>query len=398
MQGALEGIKIVDFGIFFAGPYASKMLAEMGASVIKVEALTGDPLRRTVGAFNGCQRGKRSIAINLRTEEGKAIAHRLMAEADIVQHNMRPGVAERLGIDFETAKRLRSDVIYLYSPAFGTVGPRKDQPGFEPLVSALVGIETSCAGKGNPPVTTLGNMDYGNGLMGAAALLMALIHRAETGEGQYLECPQMVSGMVFTADTYFLPDGSLAPRSELDERQTGYGPLCRLYETREGWICIVVAKDEEWRALCAAIDRPALADDHRFAAPKMREANADALAGELGHRFMMHAAEEWQRTLDAAGVPCEISTSNGAERYLNDPENRASGLVAEYEHPQYGLMHEVGLTVRLSDSGGVIWGPPPLIGQHTREILAEYGFAEHGHGDLKDREIVTWPAEEPAKV
>ena len=122
MTYALEGLKIVDFGIFFAGPYASKLLADLGAEAIKVEQVTGDPLRRSPGPFNGCQRNKRAIALDLRTEEGKVIAHKLMAEADVVTHNMRPGVAERLGIDYQTAKGLREDIIYLYSPAFGTVG------------------------------------------------------------------------------------------------------------------------------------------------------------------------------------------------------------------------------------------------------------------------------------
>ncbi|MEE9284578.1 MAG: CoA transferase, partial [Dehalococcoidia bacterium] len=374
MSYALEGMKIVDFGIFFAGPYAAKLLGDLGASVIKVEALTGDPLRRTVGAFNGCQRNKRSIAIDMKSDEGRAIAHRLMSEADIVCHNMRPGVAQRLGIDYETAKGLKHDILYLYSPAFGTVGPRADQPGFEPLVSAIVGIEVNCAGKGNDPVRTIGNMDYGNGLLGASGLLMALIHRVRTGEGQYIECPQLVSGMVTTSEVYFRPDGSLSPQYELDQQQTGYGPLCRLYETTEGWVCIVAASERQFRALCAALGVPQVAEDPRFATPEAREATAEALAAALASRFKARPAAEWASVLDAAGVPCEVSTSGGAARFLNDPEHLASGLVAEYQHPQYGAMREVGLTIRLSETPGRVWGPPPLIGQHTRDILAELGF------------------------
>ena len=391
MAYALEGLKVIDFGIFFAGPYAAKMLADLGATVIKVEALTGDPLRRTVGAFNGCQRNKRSIALNLRTEEGKAIAHQLMSEADIVMHNMRPGVAERLGIDFETAKRLKPDILYLYSPAFGTKGPRKDQPGFEPLVSAMVGIEIMCAGKGNRPNTTKGNMDYGNGLMGAAGLLMALIHRAETGEGQYLECPQLVSGMVTTSEVYLPADGSPARWYEMDQRQTGLGALCRLYETNEEWICIVAAKDAEWRALVEAVGASTLAGDPRFATSDQRRANNDALAEELEPLFMTHSAEHWAQTLDAAGVPCEVSVTEGAQRYINDPEHLASGLVAEYQHPQYGNLREVGLTIRLSETPGNVWGPPPLLGQHSRDILAELGYDAREQDELKAKEVVTWP-------
>ena len=286
MTYALEGLKILDFGIFFAGPYASKLLADLGAEVIKVEQVTGDPLRRSPGPFNGCQRNKRAIALDLRTEEGKVVAHKLMAEADVVTHNMRPGVAERLGIDYETAKGLREDIIYLYSPAFGTVGPRKDQPGFEPLVSALVGIETAVAGKGNPPTMTLSsvNMDPGNGLMGAVGIMMALNHRAQTGEGQMIQCPQMVSGMLFTSDMYYLPDGTLSPQYELDQAQTGFGPMCRLYETKEDWICIVVPTEREFRAMCGVMGAPELADDPRWATTEARESSAelaDALEAAL---------------------------------------------------------------------------------------------------------------------
>ena len=396
MPYALEGMKVVDFGIFFAGPYAAKLLGDLGASVIKVEALTGDPLRRTVGAFNGCQRNKRSIAIDMKSEDGRSIAHRLMSEADVVCHNMRPGVAERLGIDYETAKRLKSDIVYLYSPAFGTIGPRANQPGFEPLVSGMVGILVNCAGEGNSPIRTMGNMDYGNGLLGASGLLMGLIHRARTGQGQYIECPQLVSGMITTSEVYFNADGSLSPQYELDQQQTGYGPLCRLYETRDGWVCIVAAHQREFQALCDTLGAPDLAGDTRFATAEARAANADALASELASRFKARTAGEWAEALDVAGVPCEVSISGGTEKLLNDPEHLASGLVAEYEHAQYGTMREVGLTIRLSETPGNVWGPPPLIGQHTRDILSELGFEGAAQDDLKERGVVTWPVEELA--
>jgi len=395
---ALQGIKVVDFGIFFAGPYAAKLLADLGADVTKVEALTGDPLRRTVGSFNGCQRNKRSIAIDMKAPDGQAVAHKLMAQADIVCHNMRPGVADRLGIGYDVAKRLNPRVIYMYSPAFGTKGPRADQPGFEPLVSAMVGIEIMAAGKGNPPHTATGNMDYGNGLLGACGLLMALLHRERTGEGQYIECPQLVSGMLTTSEVYRRPDGSVAWEYELDQQQTGFGPTNRLYETKDGWICIVVATDAHFRALCATLGAPAIASDKCFSTREARRTNAEALAKELEPRFKAKSASEWFRLLDAAGVPCEIPVEDGPAKYITNPEHLRSGLVAEYQHPTYGRLREVGELIRFSETPGHVWGPPPLIGQHTRDILRELGYDASKQDDLKRRNIVTWPAEQPAPV
>src|SRR4051812_31968937 len=188
MKHPLEGIRVLDFGIMFAGPYAAKQLADLGATVIKIEALTGDPMRRSQSVFNGAQRNKRSLAVDLKKPAGLEIAHKLMAGADVICHNMRPGTAEKLGIDYETARKLRADIIYLHSPAFGNGGPRRSEPAFEPLVSGMVGIEMSCGGEGaDKPGRIPANMDSGNGLLGAAGVLMALLHRKRTGEGQYVE-------------------------------------------------------------------------------------------------------------------------------------------------------------------------------------------------------------------
>lgn len=396
---ALQGLKIVDFGIFFAGPYAAKLLADLGADVIKVEAVTGDPMRRSMGPFIGCQRNKRSLAVDLKNPDGQAVVHKLFAQTDIVCHNMRPGVAERLGIGYEDVKRFNPGVIYMHSPSFGTIGPRKDQPGFEPLVGSMVGMGIMSGGKGNNPVNSVANMDYGNGQLGAIGLLMALIHRAKTGQGQKIECPQMVSGMITTSELYWKKDGTLSEWFELDQRQTGYGPLCRIYETKsDEWICIVVAKEKDFQALCKTIGVPGFASDARFATKDARKKNAAALSAELEKLFKARSAAEWFKILDAAGVPCEISEMKGPDKLFSNPEHIQSGLVSEYSHPQFGTMREVGQIIRLSETPGNIWGPAPMAGQHTRDILTELGYARSAQDDLKTRGIVNWPIEERAKV
>jgi crotonobetainyl-CoA:carnitine CoA-transferase CaiB-like acyl-CoA transferase len=400
MKHPLEGLRVVDFGIMFAGPYAAKMLADYGADVVKVEATGGDPMRRSPKNFNGGQRNKRSIAIDLKHPEGLALAHKLIAGADVMCHNMRPGTAEKLGIDYETARRLRPDIIYLHSPGFGNAGPRKLEPAFEPLVSGMVGIEVNCGGEGaDMPGRTLANMDTGNGLLGASAILMALLHRKRTGEGQFVESPLMNSGMVHSSETYFLPNGELAPRRRLDRNVQGYEALDRVYQTREDWICIVVDSDARFAALCRVLGLAALAQDARFATRESRRANDKALIAALEPKFREKPAVEWRAALQGADVPCEVPTVDG-ERALfgtqedlrsGAEENLRSGAVADYPHPTHGRSLEIGLGIRLSETPGVLRRAPPLIGQHSREVLAELGLSEAAMRDLKDRKVVTWP-------
>jgi len=391
MKHPLEGIRVLDFGIMFAGPYAAKQLADLGADVIKVEALTGDPMRRSPSVFNGAQRNKRSIALDLKNPEGLEVAQKLMAGADVICHNMRPGTAEKLGIDYESARKLRKDIIYLHSPAFGSGGPRQYEPSFEPLVSAMVGIEMNCGGEGaDKPGRIPANMDSGNGLLGAAGVMMALLHRKRTGEGQFVESPFLISGMLHTSETYFLPNGELAPRRRLDRNVQGYEALDRLYETREGWIVIVVDTDARFQALCKTLGVPELAADARFTTREKRLANDAALIAALEARFRTDTAEHWFKLLDAADVPCEVPITNGPGHLFNSPEYAESGLVVSYPHATLGRLTEIGLAMRLSDTPGVIRNSAPLIGAQTREILGELGYDGAQMEGLKARKAVTW--------
>ena len=218
MGRVLEGVKVLDLGNFIAGPAACLPLADLGAEVIKLEPLGGDPIRSLERVFVGAQRGRRSIAVDLKRPEGLEIARKLAARADIIEHNFRPGVADRLGLGYEDIRRLNPAVIYCHVTAFGSRGPLAQAPGFETITRAWSGIDTSSGGEGNPPLKLAGSpIDMFSGLLAALGVMMALDYRRRTGQGQFLEMPQLALGMLFQSQAFLTRDG-LAPQFKLDRR------------------------------------------------------------------------------------------------------------------------------------------------------------------------------------
>lgn len=386
----LEGLRVLDFGAYFAGPYGPKQLADLGAEVIKIEPFMGDPMRTIDGPFRACQRGKRCIALDLKSSEGNEIAHKLIKNADIVTHNMRPGVAERLGIGYEQVKEIKPDIVYLAAPGWGTSGPKSHLQSFAPLFSGLCGMQWSASGKGNPPMPTVSNEDYFNSLLGAGALLMGLLNRNRTKKAQYLEGPQLNSTLFATSDVILGPNDEPVFHFEVDAQQFGYGPLCRLYETADDWLTIVVANDKEWQALTSISGLEALADDPRFVNTATRAENGEALAETLSQWFKAHDTKTARGALDAAGVPCEESYPLQTKEYFLQDENMESGRVAEYNHPKFGRMRDAGQTIRFSDTPGIIRGPCPILGEHTREILGELGYGSDEIAALRENNIINW--------
>lgn len=373
---ALEGVRVLDFGQYLAGPFGPMILADLGADVIKVEPVTGDAMRGAPAPFFGCQRGKRSVALDVRTERGLALAHELVATADIVHHNMTQGVAKRLRLDYPTLREIRPDLIYCNTWAYGKEGPLSRFGGLDPLYQAAAGLEHEAGpvDAGNPPLYyRFGMCDASNALLSVVGVLLALYHRRRTGEGMDVWTSLLNGGALFTSDA-MLVGGKPAPRPALDGNQTGFGAGYRLYETQEGWIQVVAVREEHWSALFGALGRDDLADDPRFVDDSARAANREALEAELEPVFRTRSALHWTWTLDAAGVPNEIAVdTNGGEHALYDEDNVRLGLVAEYEHAVRGVMRQYGSLIDLSDTPGVVQGPPPLAGEHTREILAELG-------------------------
>ena len=253
---ALEGVTLIDFGQYLAGPFGPMILGDLGADVIKVEPVTGDGMRMATKPFFGCQRGKRDIALNIKTDQGLEIAQKLIAKADVVHHNMTRGVATKLGIDYAACRAIRPDIVYCNTYAYGLAEPLGKFGGLDPLYQAAAGLEYEAGAthEGNAPLYyRFGMCDASNALLSIVGVLLALFHRQRTGEGQELWTSLLDGGVIFSSDV-FLADGKPWDRPRLDRDLTGLSALYRLYRTQDDdWIMIAAIKDSEWEALCGVL-------------------------------------------------------------------------------------------------------------------------------------------------
>ena len=373
----LEGLRVLDFSAFFATAFGARLLSDLGADVIKVEPLRGDQMRPLADLFEGAQRGKRNLAIDLRTSEGAEVVRKLVATADVVMHNLRPGKAEKLGIGFEQCVAINPSLIYCYLPGFGSTGPKAELKSFAPLVSGFTGMLYIGAGEGNPPVRrVLGNEDLYNGFLGALSVLMAIAHRDRTGEGQYVESPHLNSSLLLRTEQCTDVDGKPLAALQLDAEQTGWGPLYRLYRTSDDWIALACVGQRCFARLAAALGRPDLATDPRFATEIARAAHGGELVAELIACFATVSSDEAFGALDRAGVPCEVPVAAPyLPDFLWDEWAEETGRVFAHTHPEHGYVREIGHCVRFSATPLTNRGTSARLGQHTVELLDELGYS-----------------------
>jgi crotonobetainyl-CoA:carnitine CoA-transferase CaiB-like acyl-CoA transferase len=365
-KAPLAGIRLLDFGQYLAGPFGPMVLGDLGADVVKIEPVNGDSMRFAGKPFVGCQRGKRSLALDLKHPEGREVALRLVSGADVVHHNMTRGVATRLGIDYPACREVRPDIIYCNTYAYGLPDPLGRYGGLDPLYQASSGIEheAGAVATGNAPLyLRFGMCDTSNAMLSAVGVLLALFHRLRTGEGQELWTSLHDGGLIFSSDVWLGPDGRPWDRPHLDAGLHGLGPRYRLYATQDGgWICVAAVTGAQGTAL--------------------REVTGAASDAGLVGAFRTRTALQWTRLLDDAGVPNDIPVdSRDGSTALHDGDNERLGLVTEYDHPMLGRLRQFGALFSFSGTPARIAGPPPLVGQHSREILHEAGYRD---GDIDD--------------
>jgi crotonobetainyl-CoA:carnitine CoA-transferase CaiB-like acyl-CoA transferase len=392
LKAPLEGITVLDLGLAIAGPYGTQLLSDLGASVIKINALYDTYWHSNHIAYMA-NRGKRSIALDLKDPRAMKVLRELVQKADVVQHNMRYDAAERLKIDYESLKAINPKLIYCHTRGFET-GPRSGLPGNDQTGACLAGVQYEDGGmsKGGKPLwsfTSLG--DTGNGFLSAISILQALYHRDRTGEGQFCDTSIVNAQLLNTSYAVARPDGTGFDRSRIDGLQLGRSATNRLYETREGWLCLVLLREPEWQRFVTAMGLPA---DTRFASAASRAVNDTALAQLLESKFRERTAAEWFALLDKARVPCEVSDPKFSLGVHDDPHFKQRGWVVSYQHPFVGKLDQIGLLFDLSDTPGRVQGPPLIVGQHSREILAELGYTPEQIEEMCKDCVLAWSLKE----
>jgi crotonobetainyl-CoA:carnitine CoA-transferase CaiB-like acyl-CoA transferase len=373
--GPLDGVTVLDLGFAVAGPFGTQVLADLGADVIKVNA-TRDPWWHATHIAYGANRGKRSICIDLKTTEGLAVLHRLVEKADVVHSNMRRDALRRLGCDEASLREVNPDIIYCHTRGFDR-GPRSDSPGNDQTGCSLAGVtfeDGGCREGGKPfwSLTSLG--DTGNGFLSAIGVIQALYHRTLTGEAQTVDTSILNAGLLVASMASLKTDGEALARPHLDRMQLGLHPLYRLYETADGWLCLAALSDEHWSGTLDVLGQRSLAGDPRFADAASRAAHGSELSALLELSFRERSARDLFEALDGRGVPCEIADPDFSARVFDDPEMQSRGLVVQQQHPKLGRFDHFGATITFSDTPERIWAPPPVVGEHTREILLEHGY------------------------
>ena len=407
----LDGITILDFSMVIAGPYAAAMLGEMGARVIKVDATPEREQRISTGGMAlinlKTYAGKEAIQINLQSPQGQEIIHQLTERADVVLHNFRPGVPERLAIDWDTCRRLNPRLIHVYVGAYGATGPHHRRPGAHPIPGALLGGALRQAGRGNPPppdtpmsleeikeVSRLlmraneSNPDPNTSQAVATSILLALLARARTGRGQAVEVTMLQGNAWANADEAYDYDGR-PPCALPDEQCYGLNALYRLYQASEGWVFLACMLDREWKAFCIAANRPDLLADSRFASAAARTDHETDLAGEIGKVFATRPAGQWEQLLTAVGVACVRADDDVGFFFEEHPQAAANRMVVKVDSPRFGKYLRHGAIIDFSDVPGRL-EHGSFAGEHTVRVMRELGYTDEQIAELRSRRVIHW--------
>ena len=368
----LEGIRVLDLGRYQAGPRCALMFARMGAEVIKVESLRGDESRGNGPTVRGqsaywvqYNSGKKSLAINLRTDEGKGVLRELVKVSDVFLQNFRPGTIETMGFGYETLKDLNPRIVMINVSAYGQYGPYSDRVGFDPIGQALGGMMSLTGFPDGPPVKThFPLIDRITALHATIGALAALRERELSGEGQAIDVCLADTG--FTANE--IPITAYLGEGKLQEREGNGSGLGNAFETSDGWLIVAANNEAMWTRICEALERPDLLKDPRFATRQERSDRAEELEQEVAGWFLEHTMQEASDHLSRFSVPC--SPVNDVAQAANDPHLSEREILMEVPDPIAGSIHVAGKMIKFSRTPMVV-GSTPMVGEHTEEVLRD---------------------------
>ena len=378
----LQGVRVLDLSRVLAGPYCTMVLGDLGADVIKVEPPEGDetrgwgpPFAEGESAYYLCvNRNKRGIVINLKTDEGRKILRDLALQSDVLVENFRPGTLKKFGLDFETLHELNPKLIYCSITGFGQTGSMKDKPGYDFMIQALGGL-MSITGEpdGEPMKTGVAVVDLFAGQNAIIAILAALQARTLTGRGQQLDIALFDSQLGWLANvaSNYLISGKLPKRH--GNAHANIVPY-QSFQASDGWFAIAVGNDRQFARLCDLIGKPEFAADEKFATNSARVQNRAELIPLLIDIFKTASVSDWLARLDEAEIPC--GPIQNFEQVFSMPVVGEREMLVKMEHPTIGKLPLVGSPLKMSDTPVEFRLPPPLMGEHTEEVLRELGWGD----------------------
>ena len=392
---SLENLVVLDLTRVLAGPYASMMFADFGADVIKIEAPNGGDDSRAFGPFVGKEsayfmslnRGKRSMTLNLKEEKAKEIFKEMVKKADVVLENYRPGTMEKLGLGYDVLKEINPKIIYTACSGFGHTGPYSKKPAYDVIVQGMGGI-MSITGQENGEPTRVGASvgDVTAGLFAAIGTLTALYTREVTGIGQKVDVAMLDCQVAILENAISRYVTSGVVPGPIGNRHPSITPF-EGFKAKDGYVIIAVGNDRLWAKFCELIGKTELIEDPRFVSNSQRTQNQKELKAILDTVFPDKTVDEWLAVIDAAGIPC--GPINTVDRVLKDPQVAARDMIVEVEHPIAGKLKMPGLPIKLSETPGSVEIPAPLLGQHTKEILAAMlGISSDEVDELKANNVL----------
>ncbi|MBS4534435.1 CoA transferase [Clostridium sp. D2Q-14] len=395
MDKALEGIKVLDLTRVLAGPYATMILADMGAEVIKIEIPNkGDDSRQFGPYINGesayfmsINRNKKSMTLNLKKQESKDLLLKMVKEADVIVENYRPGTMEKLGLGYDKLKEVNPKIIYAAASGFGHTGPYSKRPAYDGVVQAMGGIMSITGQKGGKPTRVGPSIgDITAGLFTAIGILGALNYKNKTGKGQKVDV-SMLDGQVAILENaiarYFATGVSPEPAGNKHTSIVPFEP----FETSDGEIVIAAGNDNLFRKLFKVFGKEEVADDEKFKTNPLRNENYDELRPLIVEETKKKTTKEWQKLLDDAGVP--NGPINNIEMLVNDPQVQEREMVVEVEHPTAGKIKIPGVPIKMSETQGRIEKPAPVLGEHTEEILKDFvGLSNEEIKELRENDAI----------